>query len=157
MGKLPSMVEKRSAPSRRGVLLERLGGQPGPYAVAWVVLAALWLPFRLLLDKGDPIADIVAASGMGGALWALIPVAIEWGQRHSRNRGSAPTKQGSAEARRGALLGLAVGAPFSLGFLILSLSTGRSWGYPVFFGLLLLIIVAVALRNLREQSPRGAG
>jgi hypothetical protein len=86
------MVEKRSIASRRDAMLHRLGGQPGRYAVATVVFALLWFPFRLLFDRGDP----------------------------------------------------------RVAFLILCLSTGLSWGYTVFFGVLLLAILAVALRNHRR-------
>ena len=40
--------------------------------------------------------------------------------------------------------------PFAVAFLILCLSTGLSWGYTVFFGVLLLAILAVAFRNHRR-------
>ena len=146
------MVGKRSIASHRDALLHRLGGQPGRYAVATVVFALLWFPFRLWFDRGDPIAEIVATSGMQGAMWALIPVTIEWGQRRRTTPENRPADDGPEEARRGVLVGLAVGTPFAAAFLILCLSTGLSWGYTVFFGVLLLAILAVAFRNHRRAT-----
>jgi hypothetical protein len=140
------------------MLLDRLGGPPGRYAVTCVALSALWFPFRLLFDRGDPIAEIVAASGMQGALWALIPVFLNRPQWHARrgatdpaeNRQPVPTPEGIAWARRGAFLGMAAGVPFAGVLLVVCLSTGREWAFTVFFGLLLVIIVAVAVRSLRR-------
>jgi peptidoglycan/LPS O-acetylase OafA/YrhL len=136
----------------KDALLHRLGGQPGRYAVATVVLTLLWFPFRLLLDRGDPIAEIIATSGMNGAIWALIPVTIEWGQRRRSSPENRPAQDSPEEARRGVVVGLAVGTPFAAAFLILCLSTSLSPGYAVFFSLLLLAIVAVALRNHRRHG-----
>jgi hypothetical protein len=56
------------------------------------------------------------------------------------------------EKDRGVLVGLAVGTPFAAAFLVLSQSTGLSWGYTAFFALLQLAIVAVAFRNYRRHG-----
>ena len=77
------------------------------------------VPFRLLLDKGDPIALITVNSGLYGVVWALMTLAIDWGQRirakaagSIHSRAAATTAERRAWARRGAIVGLGVGVPF---------------------------------------------
>ncbi|MEV4279920.1 hypothetical protein [Actinoplanes xinjiangensis] len=138
--------------SRGDALLDRLGGPLGLYAAACVAWTVVWFPFRLLLDRGDPIAEIVAASGLRGAVFALGWMALGWAQRsHPRAAGRRedrppPTaSQRRVRAHRGAVVGLGIGVPFFGGLIILTLSTGRSWGYTVCFAVLLAGIVAAAV------------
>ena len=145
--------------SRRDAMLDRLGGPPGVYVVACVVLAVMWFPFRLLLDKGDSIARIIAASALNGALWSLIPIAGEWGLRLRRKiAGSAAavpstTTPGSrAWARRGAFVGLVVGIPFFGALIVLCLITGRSWVYTTSFAVILMVIVAISAKSVRDSA-----
>ena len=153
------MVEKRTIASRRDAQLDRLGGPPGRYTVLCVVLSVLWFPFRLLLDRGEPIALIIADSGLHGVVWALMALAIEWGQRvrgktvgPGDNLPSTITAQRRAWARRGAIVGLGVGVPFYSALITLCLITGRSWWYTTSFSLIMLAIVAVALRSRRRST-----
>lgn len=158
------MVDRRTMSDRRDGMLNRLGAQPARYAVACVMLSVLWFPIRLAFDHGDPIALIVAASGLYGTIWALIPLAIEWVHRvRLRFRGSgrdlvetAPMEP-RAWARRGAIVSLGVSVPFFGALIALCLITDRSPVYPVWFGLVLLVIVAAAVRSLRRGSGRVTG
>ncbi|MEU4622090.1 hypothetical protein AB0G04_19270 [Actinoplanes sp. NPDC023801] len=154
-----SMVEERTRSSRRDAMLDRLGGPPGVYVVACVVLAVVWFPFRLLLDRGDPIPRIIAASALNGALWPLIPIAGEWGLRLRRKiAGSAdavpstPTPGYRAWARRGAIVGLAVGMPSFGALIALCLITGRSWAYTTSFAVILVVIVAISAKSMRKST-----
>lgn len=157
------MVQEQARASRREQMLERLGGPPGVYVVACVVLAALWFPFRLLLDEGDPVARIIAASALHGAVWALIPLAGEWGLRIRRKFSgtpaafpSTPAQERREWARRGAIVGLAVGVPFFTALITLCLLTGRSWVYTTSFVVILVVTAGIAVRSLRraaEPSP----
>lgn len=154
------MAEKRIRRSRRDALLVGIGGQPAPYAALSVVMAAWWFPFRLLLlDKGDPIAEIIVASGLSGTLWALIWPALDWGQRVYPRTGrpvddlpQLTDAERRARARRGAIVGSGIGVPFFGGLIILCLGTGRSWGYVTIFTIALIVIAAVAARTLRHHS-----
>ena len=153
------MVDKHTSASRRDALLNQLGGPPGRYAVLCVVIAVLWLPFELLLDKGDPIATIITSSGLKGAIWALMPLAIERGQRARRGAagtiGATPSivpAGGRAYAWRGVIVGLGTGVPFFGALIVLCLITGQSPGYTVSFVVVLLIMAAVAMRSLRKTQ-----
>ncbi|WP_229068875.1 hypothetical protein [Actinoplanes sp. DH11] len=153
------MVEERATSNRGNALLNRLGGPPGPYAAVCVVMAVAWFPFRLLLDRGDPVAESIAASGLQGALWALMWLALGWGQRIHRKASGAtddvpPLGAAArlARARRGAVVGLGVGVPFFGGLVVLSVSTGREWAYAISFAVVLAVIFAVAARSLRSAS-----
>jgi hypothetical protein len=123
-----------------------------------VVLAVMWFPFRLLLDKGDPVAHIIATSALQGAMWALIPLAGEWGLR-VRRRDGGPTdavpstipRQHRARARRGAIVGLGIGVPFFSALITLCLITGRSWVYTTSFGVILFVTVAIATKSVRRS------
>lgn len=157
------MVEQRTVASRRDALLERLGGPPGRYAVLCVVLAVLWFPFRLLLDKGDPIALIVVSSGLHGVMWALLTLAVEWGQRMRRgavgpgdNPSSVTAVEHRAWARRGAIVGLGVSVPFYGTLIALCLITDRSWAYTASFGVIMLAMIAVAISSLRHSTEASA-
>ncbi|MEV4280927.1 hypothetical protein [Actinoplanes xinjiangensis] len=155
------MAEKRRTRSSPKALLDAIGAPPAPYAALSAVMAASWFPFRLLLfDRGDPVAEIIAASGMSGALWALMWPALDWAQRvYPRAGGTVddPPQSGHSErrmpTRRGAIVGLGIGVPFFGGLIMLCLSTGRSWGYVAFFTIALMCLVAVATRNLRRDTP----
>ena len=152
------MVKDPSWSHRLEALVDRLGGAPGRYVVSSVILTVLWFPFRLILDRGDPTAAIVAYSALHGMLWGLFPSGAEWMQRraHGRAGDSARHIDTRTEAdrrawlRRGAFVGLGVGVPFFGALLTLCMSTGRSWAYTLSFALGLLVVVAVALRNLRK-------
>jgi hypothetical protein len=154
------MAEERVRRSRGDALLDRLGGPPGLYAAACVAWTVAWFPFRLLLDRGDPIAEIVAASGLRGALFALGWMALGWAQRtypraagRRDDRSPLTVSEHRARAHRGAVVGLGIGVPFFGGLIILTLSTGRSAGYTVCFAVLLVGIIAVAVTALaREPS-----
>jgi len=153
------MADKHTLASRREALLNRLGGPPGRYAVLCVVLAVLWFPFGLLLDKDDPIATNITSSGLKGALWALIPLAAEWGQRARRgaagNIGDPPSiapTGGRAYAWRGVIVGLGTGVPFFGGLIVLCLFTAQSPGYTVSFVVVMLIMAVVAMRSLRKNQ-----
>lgn len=152
------MVEERTLSSRRDALLDQLGGPPGRYAVVCVVLTVMWFPFRLLLDKGDPITMIIASSGLHGAMWALLPLALEWGRRLRReavgpvNLPSRTPAEHRAWARRGAMVGLGVGVPFYCTLIALCLITDRSGLYTTSFMVIMLAVVTVAIRSLRRST-----
>ena len=158
------MAEKRMTRSLQKALLDGIGGPPAPYAALSVVMAAFWFPFRLLLlDRGDPIAEIIVASGMSGTLYALMWPALDWAQRVYPRTGGAvhdypepSDSQRRMQTRRGALVSLGIGVPFFGGLVILCLSTGRSWGYVTIFTIALIFIVAVAIRNLHRNTPASA-
>jgi hypothetical protein len=162
-GKVPPVVDKHTPTSRRDALLNQLGGPPGQYAVLCVVFAVLWFPFELLLDKGDPLATIITSSGLKGAIWALMPLAIERGQRARRgaagNIGDSPSiasAGGRAYARRGVIVGLGTGVPFFGALVVLCLITSQSPGYTVSFVVALLIMAVVAVRSLRKNQATPA-
>src|SRR5690348_16156788 len=120
------MVQERARPSRRDGRLDGLGGPPAVYVVACVVLAILWFPFRLLLDNGDPMTRIIAASALQGAMWALFPLAGEWGLRIRRAAPAVPSataQEHRAWARRGATVGLGVAVPYFTALITLCLIT----------------------------------
>ncbi len=156
------MVEERTLSSRRDALLDQLGGPPGRYAVVCVVLTVLWFPFRLLLDKGDPITMIIVNSGLHGAVWALLPPALEWGRRLRRravglvNLPSATPAEHRAWARRGAMVGLGVGVPFYSTLIALCLIADRSGLYTTSFIVIMLAMVAVAIGSLRRSTEASA-
>jgi hypothetical protein len=153
------MGKESAMAARRDAVLHRLGGPPGPYAVVSVVMALLWFPIRLVLDRDEPIAEIIVASGLSGAIWALMWLILGWGQqRRRRADGSmgepAPltASQRRVRARRGAIVGMGVGLPFFGSLIVYSLETGRSPGYPATFAVVLLIMTAVATWNRRAAS-----
>lgn len=128
--------------------------------MAALVLSVVWFPLRLLvMDRGDPIALVVAASSLTGSLWAFSLPVLEWAQ-HRRlpgadaadRRGLVPATDYRAWIRRGALTGLAVGVPFYGALIAMCLITGRTTVYTVAFGLILFGIVAVAIWNLRHRA-----
>lgn len=157
------MVRERARSARREALLGRLGGPPGPYAAVCVVLAVMWFPFRLLLDRGDPVAESIAGSGLQGAMVALMSLAFTWAQRMTA---AAPGSTGnplpltaaerSVRARRGAIVGLGIGVPFFGGLIALCLGTGLSLAYAISFGVVLVVMTMVAIRNLRRRPPISA-
>jgi hypothetical protein len=153
------MVDKHTVTSRRNALLNKLGGPPGRYAVLCVVLSVLWLPFELLLENGDPIATIITGSGLKGAIWALVPVAVERGQRAQRRAagtiGDPPSiaaADGRAHAWRGMIVGLGTGVPFFGALIVLCLITSQWPGYAVCFVAVLLAIAVVAMRSLKKSQ-----
>ena len=157
------MTEKGVGRRRGGALLDRLGGPPGPYATACVVLAVIFFLFGLLLDRGDPIAEITADSGLRGALWALMWLALGWLHLNYPRAGgpvggpSPLTASARRErARRGAIVGLGIGVPFFVGLILLCLRTGQSLGYVTIFTILLTVMAAVAARSLRSSTPTSA-
>jgi hypothetical protein len=122
--------------------------------VICVVLAVLWLPFRAWFDRGEPVAEIIAASGLQGLLTALTAVAIGAMQKQ-RNRRDLPSPtpaQSRTSARRGAIVGLGVGVPFFGGLALLCLTTGRSLGYTVVFSVALAGIAATVAKSLRGAA-----
>lgn len=152
------MVEERTRSARRETLLGRLGGPPGPYAAVCVVLAVMLFPFRLLLDRGDPIAESIVSSGLQGAMFALMSLAFTWVQRMTAaapgSAGDPPpltAAERSVRARRGAFVGLGIGVPFFGGLIALCLSTGLSHAYAMSFGVVLAVMAMVAVRNLRRR------
>ncbi len=152
------MTDNRSPGDRRITLVRWLGAEPGPFAVTSVVLALAWFPFRLYLDRGDPLSSIVASSGLSGAVWALIPPALDWLNRRLplRKTSSVAEAERPAWIRRGARLGLAVGVPFHCALLVLCLSTGQSRSYPVAFGIVAAAIAAIAVIRLRSTARTAA-
>ena len=131
-------------------VLSHLGGPVGRFAVICVVLTVLWLPFRSWFDRGEPVAEIIAASGLQGVLTAVTAVAIgALPRRRDRPRPPSTPAQRRASARRGAFVGLGVGVPFFGSLILLCLATGRSWGYPVTFGVVLAIMATAAANSLR--------
>ena len=137
------MVGKTTVAQRRTTLLDRLGGAPGRYVVASIVLSAVWFLFRLYLDRGDPIAAIVVLSALYGAVWAaLIPVFERFNSKVS------PRRAGRPERHRGAYVGLAAGVPYYGALLVLCLTTGRYWLYTAAFAGILAAVVVLAVRRL---------
>jgi hypothetical protein len=137
------MVEKTSVAQRRAAVIDRLGGAPGRFVVASIMLSAVWFLFRLYLDRGDPIAAIIALSGLYGALWAaLIPVFERFSSRGSLRRADR------AGRRRGAYVGLAAGVPYYGALLALCLTTGRFWLLTAAFAGILVAVVVTAVRRL---------
>ncbi|MDI6099295.1 hypothetical protein QLQ12_11895 [Actinoplanes sp. NEAU-A12] len=157
------MVEERARSARRKALLGRLGGPPGPYAAVCVVLAVMVFPFRLLLDRGDPITESIAGSGLQGAMFALMSLAFTWAQRMTA---AAPGSTGnpppltaadrSVRDRRGAIVGLGIGVPFFGGLIALCLSTGLPHAYAISFGVVLAVMAMIAIRNLHRRPPVSA-
>lgn len=161
------MDDKRSTPTGRLAVLHSLGGPPGRYVVASMALAVLWFPFRVWLDRGQPMSEIVAGSGLFGAMWALFTPAAEWMQRHGRRAGNSSVQHGDsvrhspatsphgarrAWARRGAYIGLAVGVPFHGGLILLCLRTGAEAGYPITFGVILFVTATISITNLLRNA-----
>ena len=158
-GKVLFMAKERARSVRRKVLIGRLGGQPGPYAAVCVIVAVMLFPFRLLLDRGDPVAESIAASGLQGAIFALMSPALAWAQRmtvaapDATGDSPSPTAaQRSVRARRGALVGFGLGVPFFGGLIALCQSTGLEDAYAASFGVVLTAMTVVAIRNLRRNS-----
>jgi len=160
------MAEQQPGP---GAPLDPLGGTLGRYVIISVALSVLWFPFRLWLDRGDPLAAIIAASGLSGAMYALMVCAALWPQQRrlrkaARSAGHPDTGRATdrrAESRRGGVLGLSVGVPFFCALIVLCVSTGRSWVYSISFTVVTFTLAAVAIRNLRrnakESLPGGGG
>jgi hypothetical protein len=152
------MMDKRRVSSRLAGVLSHLGGPVGRFAVICVVFTVLWLPFRSWFDRGDPIAEIVAASGLQGTIAAVTAVAIGAMQKQRERRGAAPRLPLSAlaprraPARRGAFVGAGVGLPFFGGLILLCLTTGRSWGYTVVFSVVLAVMAAAVAKSLRGAA-----
>jgi hypothetical protein len=154
-GHFSTMEDQRAAVTRRhAALVREWGGAPGWFAVTSVVLSILWFPFRLLLDHGDPLASIVAATGLNGAIWAAMLPAFAWLNKKAlprpANPAELPAPVNEAYRRRGALVGLGVGVPFYGGLLLFCLINGGLWPYPIIFGLVLAGIVIVAVTRLRR-------
>lgn len=135
------------------MLVEKLGGPPGRYAVASVTLTLIWFAMRLFLDRGDPVSLIFARAGLYGAVWALMLPLFDWLNRKALPADRRPLPLTAEQNRRGALLGLAVGGPFYAGMLVFSLVTGRAWVYPVSFGIILAVVVVIAGARLRSRPP----
>jgi hypothetical protein len=148
------VTEQRTSPTRHVLFFDRLGGEPGRFTVSAIAFAVVWFPIRLYLDHGDPIAAIIASSGLHGMVWAWIPLSIEWLQpRLSRRRPAVRTEPPSRSyVRRGAIVGLAAGVPFYGALIALCLITGRSRVYPASFVVLLAIIIVVAAVRLRRAA-----
>lgn len=153
------MVEHTVRRRRVDALLEALGALPGPFAAMCVAMAVLWFPFRLYLDRGDPLAAIVAASGLHGVVWAVLWLVLGWGHRRMQRTAAADddapppgASERRARARRGAAVGLGVGVPFFGALIALCLITGRSPVYTASFAVVLVVIGAVAMRGLRRTG-----
>ena len=138
---------------RLAALTDRLGDTLGRYAVAAVVLTLMGLPIRFWVQHGDPVVHIVALSGLNGTIYALmVPAAVWWTRRQARREGAAQRPHLRVDKVRGAWIGLAVGVPFFLGFIVFCLMTERPAGYPGAFAVGLVAIVVVAVRNLRHAG-----
>ena len=113
---------------------------------------------KLWLDSGDPIAEIIVASGLRGIFTALTAMVAEWmprRHRHVDNLGhpSPPTPaQRRRSQRRGSIVGLSVGVPFVGSFIALCLITDQSVGYTMSFPIVLIGMSAVAIRSLRATA-----
>ncbi|MEU4426502.1 hypothetical protein AB0F81_38260 [Actinoplanes sp. NPDC024001] len=142
------MVEQTSPQTTWPV---RLGGPPARFAVLSVLMGLAWFPFRLYLDRGDPIPLIIAVSALYGVIWALLIPFISWSSRKTNNQPPLARPDDPAYVRRGALTGLAIGVPYYGALLILCLLTGRFWLYPVAFATTLAIIVVIAVARLRTR------
>ena len=148
------MLAKGPVSTRVAAALGHLGGPVGRYAVICVVLAVLLLPFRLWLDRGDPFAEIVVATGLQATIVALMAVAFEWMPKRGRGAAGAvshspppqpPPARRRTSTGRGAFVGLGVGVPFYGGLIALSLVTDRSRGYPTIFAIVLVGLVAATI------------
>ncbi len=135
--------------NRSSVIRHRLGAQPGPYVVTAVVIAAVALPFRLWLDRGDPLPRIIALSALTGATYALVFFVVDAVARR-RRRDDPADRPGAAAVRQGSLVGLVAGVPYFGGLVAMCLATDRVPLYPISFGLVLIAVVALAVRNLRR-------
>ncbi len=135
-------------------------GAPARYAVLAAALSLLWFPIRFwALDRGDPLSEVIAGAAFSGAIWALFP----WLNRLSRPRGQRPSdgpadldpRESLARARRGALVGMAVGALYFGGLIAMSLLAGRPL-YAATFAVILLLMGVAAAVSLRRASRRTA-
>jgi hypothetical protein len=126
----------------------RLGAAPGRFVVISVILAVVWFPIRLYLDRGDPLAAIIALSGLYGAVWSLMLPVFEWTSRKTANQPRPEIDEDPRRVRRGALVGLGLGVPFYGALLLLCLVTGRSLVYTLGFAVILAGVVAVAVARL---------
>ena len=133
---------------RLAVWMEALGDRLGRFAVLAVVLAAAWLPLRLWwLDRDEPATYVVALSGLYGAIWALMGMALDWFSSRREDRRPADP----AAARRGAFVALGVGVPFFGAFAVFGLLIGATI-FAALFGVLLVGVVASAVSRLRHAA-----
>ncbi len=141
-----------SSPSRRVAFLRSLGAQPGPYVVTAAAIAVVAFSFHVWRGAGDPLTLRIAASGLTGALYGLIPLVLDLVPRRAPIGGVAdqPGPGWSPDRRRGAVVGLGIGVPLFGGLLGLSLATGQTPLYPVSFAVIVIGIVAAAAWNLRR-------
>ena len=109
------------------------------------------------------IAESIAGSGLHGAMFALMSLAFTSAQRMtalpSETTGNPPpltAAERSVWSRRGPIVGLGIGAPFFGGLIALCLSAGLSHAYAISFGVALVVMTMVAIRNLRRRPPVSA-
>ena len=138
-------------------------GAPSRYAILTVIVSLFWFPVRLwVLDRGDPLPEVVAGAAFSGAIWALFP----WLNRLSRPREQRPADAADAlgpaeirtRARRGAVAGMGLGLVYFGGLIAMSVLTlPQRRLYVATFAVILLLMGVAAVVSLRSARSRAAG